>query len=302
MKQKWLSLFPVLALIVMMVAPQTASAISEDDVKAILNTMNGQLAQAGEDFRIQKAELLTFDEEGITVLATDFEPHLDSHWVPNDERRYGVPEIYWLIDQVDQTADVAWPSAYAAIDGAMNTWDTTPCANIPLVQVPDYDIDWGYVQYLLGMGGISGWLADLTHGGWLPREFFDAIGGAGGGDSILGVTFTFIWIDTETEEPTDINGDGKDDVAFREIYYNDEFSWGINPPSLSVIDIETVALHETGHGLSLGHYGIILLLPNGELLIIPRAVMNAIYYGVLQNLRWADKLAFCSLWAFWPYF
>jgi len=298
MKQKCFLLFPLIALFVILAVPQALSAINEDDVKAVLKTMNDQLALADENFRIQKVDFLTFNEEGITVIAKDFEFHLDSHWIPYDPNRWGVRDIYWAVDQVDQTSDVAWPDATAAIGRAMNTWDSTRCAHIPLTLVNDYGLDLGYVQYLVGMGGVPGWLADITHAGWLPRDFFEIIGGEGGGDSILGATFTFIWIDPATGDPTDMDGNGKDDVAFKEIYYNDEFSWGID---IRYFDIETVVLHEMGHGLSLGHYGIILLTDSGRLIFIPRAVMNAYYYDILHKLKPADKLAFCSLWAFWPY-
>ncbi|MGD2089698.1 MAG: hypothetical protein PVH61_26215 [Candidatus Aminicenantes bacterium] len=297
MKQKWFSLFAVAALIVMVVTPQTVSAISENEVETAINTLNDQLAVAGENFRIEKAEFLTFDEVGPTVYANDREHQLDSHWVPYDPNRWGVRDIYWAVDQVDQTADVPWADAYAAIGRAMNTWNTVPCATIPLTLVNDYGLDLGYVQYLVGMGGVPGWLADFTHAGWLPRIFFDIIGGPGGGDSILGVTFTFVWIDTSTGEPSDMDGNGKEDVAFKEVYYNDDFQWGID---IRYFDIETVVAHEVGHGLSLGHFGKIFRSPNGKLHFAPRALMNAIYFDILHELLGTDNASFCSIWAKWP--
>ena len=77
----------------------------------------------------------------------------------------------------------------------------------------------------------------------------------GGGDSILGATFTFIWIDTATGEPTDIDGNGKATLLFREVYYNDDFTWNID----SSYDVETIAFHEAGHGLSQAHFGDIFI-------------------------------------------
>jgi len=297
MKQKWFSLFAMAALIVMVAIPQTVFAVSEDDVKAALNTMNDQLAVAGENFRVEMVEFSTFDEVGPTVYANDRQHQLDSHWVPFDPNRWGVRDIYWAVDNVDQTADVLWADAYAAIGRAMNIWDTVPCATIPLLQVNDYGLDLGYVQYLVGMGGVPGWLADITHAGWLPWIFFETIGGPGGGDSILGATFTFIWIDEVTGDPSDMDGNGKNDVAFREIYYNDEFNWGID---IRYFDIETVIAHEVGHGLSLGHFGKIFRSPNGELHFAPRALMNALYYDILHELLGTDNASFCSIWAKWP--
>ena len=297
MKQKWFSMVPLIALFVLLAVPQTVSAISEDDVKAVLNTMNDQLAVAGENFRVEMVEFSTFDEVGPTVYANDRQHQLDSHWIPYDPNRWGVRDIYWAIDHVDQTADVPWADAVGAIGNAMNTWDTVPCATIPLTLVDDYGLDLGYVQYLVGMGGVPGWLADITHAGWLPWIFFETIGGPGGGDSILGATFTFIWTDPDTGDPTDLDGNGKNDVAFREIYYNDAFDWGID---IRYFDIQTVVAHEVGHGLSLGHFGKIFRSPNGKLHFAPRALMNALYYDILHELLGTDHASFCSVWAKWP--
>jgi hypothetical protein len=296
MKQKWFKVFPLIVLFVMLAVPQALSAIDENEVKAVLHTMNDQLAMASENFRVEEVAFSTFDEVGPIVYANNREHQLDSHWVPYDPNRWGVRDIYWAIDNVDQTADVPWTDATAAIGRAMNIWNTVPCANIPLVQVNDYGLDLGYVQWLVGMGGVPGWLADITHAGWLPKIFFDIIGGPGGGNSILGATFTFIWTDSNGD-PTDMDGNGKNDVAFKEIYYNDNFNWGID---IRYFDIETVVAHEVGHGVSLGHFGKIFRSPNGKLHFAPRALMNALYYDILHELLGTDNGSFCSIWASWP--
>jgi hypothetical protein len=286
MKQKkWYSLVPVIALIVMLAVPQTASAIDEANVKAMLKTMNDQLAAAGKDFRIAYVDLETYDEAGITVYANNRQHQLNNHWLPFDPWRFGTRDIYWAIDNVDQALDVPWGDAVAAIGRAMNLWNTVPCADIPLAQVNDFGLDLGVVQDMVGMGGNPGWLADITHAGFLPWIFFEIIGGPGGGDSILGVTFTFVW----TARP--------EDVAFREIYENDEFDWGID---IRYFDIETVVAHEVGHGLSLGHFGKIFRSKNGKLHFAPRALMNALYYDILHELLGTDNASFCSIWASWP--
>ena len=147
------------------------------------------------------------------------------------------------------------------------------------------------------MGGVPGRLADLTFAGFLPRIFFDIIAPPSGGDNILGVTFTFIWVDDITEEPTDMDGNGKTDVAFKEIYWNDDFNFGID---IRYYDIETIAAHEAGHGLSLGHFGKIFRSPNGKLHFAPRALMNALYYDILHELLGTDNASFCSIWSSWP--
>ena len=85
-------------------------------------------------------------------------------------------------------------------------------------------------------------------------------------------------------------------MAFREIYYNDAFAWKIDE---RYFDIETIAAHEVGHGLSIGHFGKIFRV-NGKLHFAPRALMNAIYYDILHGLLGTDNASFCSIWASWP--
>ena len=283
MKQK---LFLIIGLIVLLAVPQMVSAVSEEDVKAMLNTVNDQLTATGEGIQVAYVDFQTFDEVGLRVYANDRQHKLSAHWAPFDPWRFGTSDISWTVDQVDQSADVPMADADAAISRAMAMWDSQTCANIPLVRVDDYGMDWGYVQNLVGMGGYPGWVADLTHGGWLPKVFFEIIGGPGGGDGILGVTFTFTW----TARPND--------VAFREIYYNEKFDWGID---VRYFDIETVVAHEVGHGLSLGHFGMIFRdAGNGHLQFAPRALMNAIYYDILHDLLGTDEASFCSVWGSWP--
>jgi len=150
----------------------------------------------------------------------------------------------------------------------------------------DEDQDLGVVQFLRGWGGASPLvLADITHAGWLPGAFFEDVAGPGGGDSILGGTFTFVW--------TAFPGV----VAFREIYMNDKFDWKID----GHFDIETVILHEVGHGLSLGHFGkIFRTKKNNKLHFSPQAIMNPIYSSVQHELMGTDNASFCSIWASWP--
>jgi hypothetical protein len=177
----------------------------------------------------------------------------------------------------------------------MDTWQNVQCSTIPLTNSGSYNFDFGYVQFLLGFGGVAGWAADITHAGWLPKAFFNAISPPNGGDFILGVTFTFIWV--SGGQPTDIDNNGKTDVAFREIYYNNGFPWQIN----GTYDVETIALHEAGHGLSQAHFGkVFRTTANGKLHFSPRAVMNAVYAGLQQQLLGTDEAGHCSIWANWP--
>ena len=120
------------------------------------------------------------------------------------------------------------------------------------------------------------------------------------GITIDAVFEALLFID-ENGDPTDIDHDGKPDVAFREIYYNDGFFWGINATAYPVFDVQTVALHEAGHGLSQNHFGkAFLTLKNGKIHFSPRTVMNAAYSGLQQKLTGTDKAGHSSIWSSWP--
>lgn len=65
------------------------------------------------------------------------------------------------------------------------------------------------------------------------------------------------------------------------------FPWGLggSPNILADIqhagfrDLETVAAHEVGHGLSQGHFGKVFFDKKGNLKVAPHAVMNAVITG-----------------------
>jgi hypothetical protein len=144
--------------------------------------------------------------------------------------------------------------------------------------------DLGVTEFLLGAGGSPAITADIIQGGWLAAGVLP--------DAWVAVTFTYFFL-------TDDNHDGKFDTFFADIYYNDFWSWGVNPAWPS-IDVETVALHESGHALSLEHYGkLFLTVANAKPHWAPLAVMNPGYSGPLQQPRGTDKAAFCSSWAGW---
>jgi hypothetical protein len=88
-------------------------------------------------------------------------------------------------------------------------------------------------------------------------------------------------------------------LFFAEVYYNDFWSWGISPP-WPAIDVETVALHESGHALSLEHYGKqFFTFANAKVHWAPLAVMNPAYSGPLRRPLGTDVAAFCGAWGSW---
>ncbi|HKJ01762.1 MAG TPA: hypothetical protein VJ997_04885, partial [Longimicrobiales bacterium] len=96
---------------------------------------------------------------------------------------------------------------------------------------------------------------------------------------------------------TDIDNNGKGDAAFREIYYDPDWNWADD--GTNNIDVESVALHEAGHGLSQAHFGNIFN-KRGVFTADPRAVMNAFYQSPLRGLLGSDNGGHCSNWAQWP--
>lgn len=264
-------------------------------------------ALAEHHLQLQKMETLGAEKAGVTFYFKETgNKKLDSDFAPNDPRNGTGASVPYIIDGVQQgtgSGMEAWETI-SAIESAMNTWDNVSCSSgldIPSIGVTDFDI--GYVQYLVGFGVYTGYLpGGILHGGVLPREFFEVIGGPGGGNGILGVTFTFIWTD-EDGNPTDINNDKKEDVAIKEIYLNDHFYW-VDSPNDQLgsggYDFETVVLHEVGHGLSQAHFGKAFRSPNGKLHFAPAALMNPIYSVGRREVTKTDRAGHCSIWANWP--
>lgn len=295
--------FAPIACLVALIA--TATPVWSDDsptVSPVLGKVNERLAQMGLNVRVGKAEYVAgFNGNftGNTIVADDRMLRLPSQWVPNDARRNADGRnITYLVDRSDAAPNGGLRSAQteAAIDRAMSNWDTVSCAGIPIVKRADSGVDPDLFDGLLGFGSVgTPYLADIVHAGWMPPAFFEFII-PGGGSSVLAITLTWILLDPASDN--DINGDHQFDVGFREIYYNNYFQWGINadPP---IADVETVALHEAGHGLSQGHFGLIFTQDN-KVQFAPFAVMNAVLFGQNHVLQGTDTGGHCSIWGSWP--
>jgi len=267
-------------------------------IHSIMDAMNVGLADAGENYRVVSAEYVTGsgDQAGSTLLQKDVgNKQLGFDFVPGDTRRSwsgnGGTTITFA---VDQTGDAVPPfggltgaETDAAIVRGHGTWETLTCSALGQSRNPDFGLDIGVVAFLNSLGGSPFVFADVQHAGWRDINF-------GGG--VLGVTFTFGF--TSGGAFTDIDNNGKLDAAFREIYYDPSFNWADD--AVSNIDVETVALHEIGHGLSQGHFGNITIRNDGSFAASPRAVMNAFIFGVDRVLYGTDDGGHCSNWAEWP--
>jgi hypothetical protein len=266
----------------------------------IVDATNALLEVQGSDYRIAWAEYYTDPGSGVSgniIIAKDVgNKRLGFDFIPGDPRRGGIDgdpnTIDVLIDQVDgaTASGLAEATTTAAITRAMATWNAQTCSD-PAINVLPVPFDLGLVQAALGFGG-GLFSPDIIHAGWLPGSFFETLV-TGGGTSILGITFTIVF------SVGDLDGNGLPDLAGREIYYNDAFVWADD--GVSNVDVETVALHEAGHGLSQGHFGTIFINLNaGKIQFAPLAVMNAAYSGPQRSLRGTDEAGHCGLWGSWP--
>lgn len=235
----------------------------------------------------QVGRTVYFKNTGNKQLGADFVPGLSLD---------GTDAVSFYVDQNRPSGDLDVSASSAAITRAMETWNGVTCSQLALYNIPfTRKTTTGYVGALLGFGGSYDYVADVVHAGWLPAAFFDLLGPEGS-TYILGVTFTIIFTDANGN-PVDVDANGKADVAWREIYYNDAFPWADG----THYDVETIALHEAGHGLSQAHFGTAFAdAGSGQLHFSPRAVMNAAYSGIQTQIGETDNAGHCSLWSDWP--
>lgn len=228
-----------------------------------------------------------FKHVGNKQLAADFVSGLSLD---------GSDAISYYVDSSRPSDDLPLAVTTVALDAAMNTWDEVQCSALAVTKVSnEANTTSGYISELYGFGGNANYVADVVHCGWMPGDFFDIIA-ENGSAYILGVTFTIISTD-ENGVPLDVDSNGILDVAWREIYYNDAFAWTSGGGDY---DVETIALHEAGHGLSQEHFGKAFFNSRTEKLqFSPRAIMNASYGGVQRDIQHTDLAGHCSNWANW---
>jgi len=297
---KILTLLTLLLSLTVLPLPKVAAQQGEGDpnVLARMRQINEQLRGSGLGIAIEEIQFISIGQgrPANRIHQQGF------RWVAGDERRAADGNnITYLVDQSDGATASGLTNAQteAALDRALATWNADKCLKkTNLIKRADSGADPDIFDAFFGFGGFGDpFLADIVEAGWLPKAFFDAVGGPGGGHGILAFSVSFIFVDGNGN-PTDINGDNYLDTALNEVYYNDNFGnpggsrpgnpWGINI-ALPGIDVETVGLHENGHSLGIGHFG-----PP------PDAVMNPVYAGIRHTPLAVDDGGMCAVWGSWP--
>lgn len=324
------------------VPPVFAKKSSDNEVTRVghrmLTRINTRLAAAHSKVRVGKAEVLykgkVANAQSPTAIFTNDRTHaLPYQWVAGDPRRDGRIGVTYAVDPELQTSlpGVPFPvpvietgagirlSSQSELDGyieeAMQAWRDEKCADAPIerVAVPAGTDPDQLDDFFLGRPSPSATYAqpaDIVQAGWEPAEFFEGIT-PGGSDAILGITFTFFFVedqdtpDEADDVPTDINGDGKFDTSLAEIYYNPTFIW-TNRGAPNTIDFYSILTHESGHSLSLAHFGKLFITKKDtiggvinidDIHYAPLALMNAAYVTGRNEIRGSDNGSFCQIWA-----
>lgn len=295
---------------VAMPSPNLSVEAGDDDdaagVSAFLAGVNRQAASAG--VRVGYAEVLLTPEAPAKtpriLFANDRQLRLESKWVARDLRRLSTDATlsYGVFSPL-AIATIGGP-AEASFDATFGTWNAVSCSKLRVRKVAINR----FPSFILGGGLFPP--ADINDVGFLPGAVFDAFLGIGASQFVIGVTFTFNFIQVGpggvplldpngNTIPTDIDRDGRDDTAFKEVWFNDALPYSTTGAP-GFIDIESAALHEHGHALELGHFGKIVGDPNtGKLHVSPRAVMNAAILGTLRAPLGTDNAALCGNFGSW---
>ncbi len=292
-------------------APSFTKATSADNssgevavVSPYLAQLNADLEASGADYRIAKAELLMDGKrwDGVSstlLIANDRFRGIGAEWVPGDPRRAGRIGVNYAIAptfvQLPITRDpdfsnrheVPYEQLVNQIGEAMSAWRGQSC---PVGITPVAFVGRPDIQYL----------------GWYPKTVFESFtANPADGDNIIGVTFSAVFVNPD-HSLTDIDHNGKADLARAQILFNDNFAWG-NNGAFNVVDFYSIITHESGHALGLGHFGKVFVNRNNigadgsisldDIKYAPKAMMNAVYVTGRSEIAGTDHSSFCQIWS-----
>jgi hypothetical protein len=281
-----------------------STAVEDGPVSLQLARINDSLAALGLSIAVQKAEFVLAPTapkpaSGQIVFANDRAKRLTTRWVPNDARRLADGDRLTFMNVTPFMAANGAGNAEGAVDASFQTWDDLTCTGLDIVKRPWNGGNPSAILGIAGLPAVSVFSADIVTMGFLPGDIFDAVLGPGASANVLGITFTFVFLESAGGAESDIDGDGRTDTALKEVWYNNEFDWTLSGLG-DDIDVETVTLHENGHAFELGHYGRIFgTLGNLQLHVSPRAVMNAVILGTLRSPKGSDNAGYCGNFGSW---
>ncbi len=264
-----------------------------------------------------------YERDGLTHIVVQDRGNqaFTYQWVENDPRRHvsdGLA-LYYRIDRTELPPGVTWEQTEAAIESAISTMRDVTCGRVEFIRVDsDQAEDLGYIQDAVGFGGSPTLRPDITFAGWVPREFFAAVGLPGSFGVALPVVpdaddGSAVWgldVLDPTRTLSDVNGDRKHDLLATEVYFNRDWNYVTDDEDLAntlfYIDVESIVLHEFGHALGMDHFGRyeVVLDQDGnfvDLILNTKSLstMNTSNYLQKRDLSGSDVASFCGLYASW---
>ncbi len=269
--------------------------------------VNQRLAAAGSKYRLSGASFFTTGR-GVPP----FRQNKFAGWADRN--------LTYMFDVSDYAPGSNAAAVTAALTAAYETWDAVPNANINLTRVPDTEPNPDVLDAIVtdnkgncvdivdvtspvvdaydpatGEFELSP-VADNVVGGWLRPAYFEKCLGSA---DIIAVTWTFTG--------GDANHDRLPDITYNEQYFNTQWQY-VTSGSVYLdfdgpFDLQSIAVHEDGHALGLGHTGgpndnqPFKLHPNGRV-FDPEAVMNPFSLGgEKRTLFPLDKASLRSIYA-----